>query len=573
MNSIARQFGDLHATDIQLAPLIVSDLLAVLESVGLPGNQLGMLRSTVARICECLGTTTENLTVNEALGCIPLLKKYLQERRYSRNSIRSYCNYVRILSSHAVAHGCAQTAPELAALWGPVVEAVNGKSGCKGLVRYAMEIGKSPAQFGDHELEIWTNRAIAMGRTCGTANKVKAAFCRGIARAGLLKMFPQLTFRSRAEVRYGVSVSKMPGQLREEILAILEWKQAAFAPGRPCRSRHRRITADHLRGIFERIFGFVTRIQAHAAPDSVAELITQDSLTSFVRWSVNDRGLVAYALRIQLGMLYAAVRGFPALASSNFDWFPSILEAMPDEDESDKIERKARKTLHYDEVYVAVGKLAAAAQRATGRRKAVVCRNKLLVQWLLTLPWRQRNIRECRIGSPFETNIFKAELPRGVHVALPVWAKERLRFNPNETFWQFHFRPQEKKRGLAIRGILPRCIIPALEEYLAVYRPLLLNGRDPGTLFINDKGAPLSPVGVRYIISETTLRYCGRRVTPHICRDIFAYKWLDEHPEDYLTLSKILWHADVRTTLRIYGRNYDESNGVVKIDEWLGERH
>jgi integrase len=51
-----------------------------------------------------------------------------------------------------------------------------------------------------------------------------------------------------------------------------------------------------------------------------------------------------------------------------------------------------------------------------------------------------------------------------------------------------------------------------------------------------------------------------------------GYRWLDDHPEDYLTLSKILWHSDVRTTLRIYGRNFDESNGAAKVDEWLKKK-
>lgn len=71
-------------------------------------------------------------------------------------------------------------------------------------------------------------------------------------------------------------------------------------------------------------------------------------------------------------------------------------------------------------------------------------------------------------------------------------------------------------------------------------------------------------------VSEIVLKYCGRRMTPHLFRDAFAYAFLDSHPEDFLSLSKILWHANVKYTLSVYGRNFDESNGARRIDEWLG---
>jgi hypothetical protein len=77
---------------------------------------------------------------------------------------------------------------------------------------------------------------------------------------------------------------------------------------------------------------------------------------------------------------------------------------------------------------------------------------------------------------------------------------------------------------------------------------------------------------VTELFSALTLRYKGRRVTPHIFRDIFAFRWLESHPEDYLTVSKALWHRDINTTLRIYGSRFDESHGVMRVEEWLDGR-
>jgi integrase len=62
-------------------------------------------------------------------------------------------------------------------------------------------------------------------------------------------------------------------------------------------------------------------------------------------------------------------------------------------------------------------------------------------------------------------------------------------------------------------------------------------------------------------------------MTPHLFRDAFAYAWLDAHPADYLALSKILWHRNIKTTIRIYGREFDESNGAQKTEEWLEGSH
>lgn len=56
-------------------------------------------------------------------------------------------------------------------------------------------------------------------------------------------------------------------------------------------------------------------------------------------------------------------------------------------------------------------------------------------------------------------------------------------------------------------------------------------------------------------------------MTPHLFRDAFAYAYLESHPEDYLTLSKILWHRSIKYTLSVYGRNFDESN--VSTSGWV----
>ena len=191
---------------------------------------------------------------------------------------------------------------------------------------------------------------------------------------------------------------------------------------------------------------------------------------------------------------------------------------------------------------------------------AFLVHDELLFSWLVTLVWRQRNIRECQIGR----NVFKGEIPALVNLALPQWAQEKLRTNPREQFWQFHFNEDETKTHREVRSILPRRLVPLLEKYLNCYRPMLL--RDPGgtNLFLNRKGDPLTLRELTRLVSNLTARYGQRRVTPHLVRDIFSFWWLKHHPRDYLTLSKMLWHTNIQTTVRTYGSRFDESHALCQ---------
>jgi integrase len=50
-------------------------------------------------------------------------------------------------------------------------------------------------------------------------------------------------------------------------------------------------------------------------------------------------------------------------------------------------------------------------------------------------------------------------------------------------------------------------------------------------------------------------------MTPHLIRDCVAYHVLKNRPEEYHMVSLMLSHADVKTTLRIYGHYTPEDAG------------
>jgi hypothetical protein len=187
--------------------------------------------------------------------------------------------------------------------------------------------------------------------------------------------------------------------------------------------------------------------------------------------------------------------------------------------------------------------------------------------------WRSRNVRECRIVCSGDgANLSKKELPLLANIAVPIWAQREWKLNPHQQFWQFYFRKDETKTGNEVRGIVPHRLVPLLEEYLEHQRSTLLRGRDPGTLFVNRKGTALTGTQLGLLISDLTLRYSKHRVTPHLFRDVLAFKWLEDHPEDYLTISRALWHRNIETTLQVYGRRFDESHALRRVEEWLDRR-
>jgi integrase len=193
-----------------------------------------------------------------------------------------------------------------------------------------------------------------------------------------------------------------------------------------------------------------------------------------------------------------------------------------------------------------------------------------------TFAWRQRNARECSLDTSKRCkNLFKARLSEYYrNAAIPEEIQALLAEDPDAEVWQIFFSKDQVKTGQTIRGIVPLHIVPLLEEYLEL-RHLLIGKADPGTLFLNrgrgkHRGGALSKLAFGDLIGGLTQKYAGRWVTPHLYRDALAHHWLDEHPEDYLSLSKHLWHININTTVQRYGHKYDESFGLKKVGGWTG---
>jgi site-specific recombinase XerD len=120
---------------------------------------------------------------------------------------------------------------------------------------------------------------------------------------------------------------------------------------------------------------------------------------------------------------------------------------------------------------------------------------------------------------------------------------------------------------------LPAEIVPLLHEYLEKHRPVLVQEHVAvDTLFVSETGKRMTITQIRNLVKSLASRYAGVPTTPHIYRDIVAFEWLKCHPEDFLTVSKLLWHRNVNTTIRIYGHRFDESTGAARMENWRADR-
>lgn len=548
------------------SPTTLSELLGILESDS--PKSLPMLRSAVVKIAEFQNQRTEEISLDRVFEMRSPLRRYLKSRTYTENSIRTYVNLVSTLIQKARAAGW-RPYQTLSEEWQQIL-AVAPKNKCTDIVRSLALLRKSPREVTSDDVDAWCENALGRGLRSIKVNRKRGAFWRLLRECGMTDYKPLSAIRAQV---YKVPFEQLPQQLRMDVEQLIKWKTAEFQLGRLRGEQIRAVTAN---GIIEKVcqlFGYAVNVRGLSGIESLLQLAQLDFVSDYVSWCINERGVKGVTLRTHLGRLDVAMRQHPSYKSLDLSWFKPLLESLPVEPESERRMRKAKKYLEYSDMEAIPAKIHAERLPATGSRKPaeVLAMEELLFRWLLALPWRQLNIRECRIRGA-RPNIFKDRIPTHIPMDVPAWVRAEEQRNSEAVFWQMHFMPKETKTGREIHAVVPRPLIKPLEEYLAKFRPRLLKNGDPGTLFISRDGTSMTPHQVYYLVTSITSRHGGRSVNPHLFRDIVAFAWLKAHPKDYLTLSKILWHANINYTIKVYGSQFDESSGVCAMESWLEER-
>jgi integrase len=548
----------------------VNTIAELLTAIGInPPSHFQMLRTTAGRIESFLGSPTDQITLDAIYARREDFRPFLEKNRYKENSIRSYVNYLRMLLEAAEALGWKPFAclnPD----WQYVLRLAK-QSGCLAIAKYHLQIRSTPSAVTPEDTGRWLDLKVQQGTKYVTVKSCVDRFWRILVDCGHGENAPPVYSNNGT---YGIPFSEFPAGLRDDVKELLRWKCAEYEPDRPRRAKIRKISARRLQQALSKAYGYAVNVRNTSGIASLPELLQKPIMGDYISWSLNERKKQGTTFATEIGQILAAVSAHPAYKSLDWTWMKKLKDGIPCDSFEEVKERKARKYLEYDALEKIPARIHSLRESAAKRGEKVIAsvvQSELLIKWLLILPWRQRNIRECRIGGA-APNLFRGKIPPFTYIDKPLWVTKEEALNPDAKFWQFRFSKEETKTGISVHALLPRPLIDLLEEYLAEYRGFLVSGRCSETLFVSSSGAPMDTEQVSDLVSDLTLRHGGRRVTPHLFRDIVAFAWLKAHPKDYLTLSKMLWHKNISTTINYYGSRFNESSASVAMESWVEAR-
>lgn len=556
-------------------PTTLGDLLQLINRKN--GTDEGMMHSAAARFLEFLNCTPEEVTIDILYARKEPFISWLKDGKYKSASVKSYRNYLNRLLHRAEDAGWVRPTVTLSPEWQFFADLMPRPSATQ-IVYFANRIGKTPATLIDDDLKGWRMEHVSAGHSLSSAEIECSRFRAAIARAGMASQFPLVKQRDR---RYGIPLEKMHPALRAEVQEVLDWKQNEFELDRPANAQIRPISAKRLQDLFCQITGYVTNIDETSNEKreitSLRELVTRENIVNFASWSKNKRKAKSQSLSTGLGMVYAALRYHPKHKKLDLDWFEPLLDKLSSSaDPQETVDaRKAPKYMPYavaEQIPARIRDQRSRQKNASARQQAISVRNELLMLWLINLPWRQKNLREMRVSGE-NPNLFFSQIHNYSTATKPNWIIEHEEHMPNSSYWQIQFSAAETKTKHRVQLFLPSELLSLLEEYLKMHRPVLVRDNAMvNTLFVNDSGKPLTLSQIGHLVKSLASRYAGVPTTPHIYRDIVAFEWLRTHPEDFLTISKVLWHRNVNTTIRIYGHRFDESTGSARMENWRASR-
>lgn len=138
--------------------------------------------------------------------------------------------------------------------------------------------------------------------------------------------------------------------------------------------------------------------------------------------------------------------------------------------------------------------------------------------------------------------------------------------------WLCQFEASERKDNQPLAFSFPDRLIPYLETYRSLYRPLLLNGNDFPNLWISIRGTPMSEQSVYWNTCRMTEELFGQRVNPHLFRDCAASALATEDPEHILAIARILGHKSIETTIKHYNQSQMTAAGEILHEVIAGLR-
>ncbi len=465
--------------------------------------------------------------------------------------------------------------------------------GCLELLRHFARLGVKPGELTIAQIDNWVDqRTINRDKSFATAWTIGSRFT-----TMLLRDYPDLNPVSAAQLDdYASKIDSMPPVLQREVRALLTfrrnrtdgiddevdqsyWDDYVNLPPVKKREQVREIRAKQLEAVICRICGFLKEKKQY--PKSLKQLFRPKVFEKYRIWLVRDRKLKPWAVEGVFAVLVGSALQYQQLAGGRI-WMTNFMRSIPREPNAERRRRMARKTLSDDLLrdipdQILKERLLIPETPSNSRQIATLAMKEFLIRWLLVLPWRARNICECRIEDPKAPdpldNLYCDIVLPNAPMRIPGWVKLKTDDDASTKIWQYKFSPGECKGDKRIQRVLPRELIDPLQTYLK-YRKDLISPAHKNALFLNSKGRPLDDSTLYFLLSEITLVYADKRSSAKVLRDVFAFHYIRTYPgpDCFARLSRHLWHADERTTRKYYATQYNFSLATEYLERYLSLR-
>lgn len=186
------------------------------------------------------------------------------------------------------------------------------------------------------------------------------------------------------------------------------------------------------------------------------------------------------------------------------------------------------------ELYNLGTQLMAAPATSTPRQQATRYRDGLLIALLAARPLRRRNLA----GLELERTLRRRE----------------------DGSWWIVLPEAETKTGVALEMPWPEALVPALDTWLATYRPILAAAtgrwhRPAGpALWVSADGSPMTEMALYDRIMAATKAAFGHGINPHLFRDCAVTSIAIEAPADIGIAGPMLGHRSRRTAEQYYNQ-------------------
>lgn len=327
--------------------------------------------------------------------------------------------------------------------------------------------------------------------------------------------------------------------------------EAAFSPGTSGRFAefpddpgplHR--TSTGFRKGLERAYGlFLGSTRRAGLPETVTPASVQGWIDELRARNVRPRSIAAYVERLDRIVGIVDPAGAPDWLTLTRDRLIALAALAP----------KKKDGRHVDPVLLWCIGAALIRSARQGRRErdevAVRFRNGLILMFLSSIPVRLANIASIDIG--------------------------RDLILPEDTPGTLHFAARKTKGRRPSRYALWPELRAMIDEYIALYRPVLAGNHESAALWLNERGlGRLGPAGLYKAVVEVTGAFedeLGGPVNPHLFRDAVATALIERHPGQPEYAMTMLQHRHPDTT-----KEYQEAarciDAALHLSEILTDR-